>query len=203
MGQHLPGYEVGRTLSDREVLLSTGGMIQVPIVVDGNLGIDGANGNFSYEIRAGWLMGRVTASGRWVPCKRTTVTPSGGATGTEVPVVNAAAFRVGDVISVGADTNKTITAINYGTNVITVSGSFAFANNEAVVAQDGTQTARGVLLDFVKLRNDDNTAAVHRSAGLLIQGAVRASMLLGDVAAIRADTSAKLAGLRFSDDHGQ
>lgn len=203
MGQHLPGYEVGRTVSDREILFSQGAMIQVPIVVDGALGIDGGNGNYSYELRAGWLMGRITASGRWVPCKRTTVTPAGGATGTDVPVVNAAAFKVGDVISVGADSNKTITAISYATNTITVSGSFTFANSEAVVAQDGSQTARGILLDFVKLKNDDNTAAVHRSAGLLIQGAVRVSRLLGDVAAIRADTNAKLGGFRFSDDYGQ
>lgn len=203
MGQHLPGYEVGRTAQNREVLFSTEGAIQVPIVVDGTKGIDGSNGTFNYEIRAGWLMGRVTASGRWVPCKRTTVTPAGGATGTDVPVVNAAAFKVGDVISVGADAGKTVTAVNYTTNTISVSGSFTFANNEAVVAEDGSQTARGVLLDFVKLKNDDNTAAIHRSAGLLIQGGVRVSRLLGDTAAIRADTGARLAGIRFSDEHGQ
>jgi hypothetical protein len=203
MSQQLPGLQVGRTVAPREILFATQGALQVPIVVDGIRGIDGKNA-FTDEIRAGWFMGRINTTGRWVPCKRTSVTPAGGATSSDVPVVNAAAFKIGDVISVGGDAGKTITAVNYATNTITVSGAaFTFANNEPVAAEDGSQTCRGVLVDFVKLRNADDSAPAHQPGGLLIQGAVRVSMLLGDAAAIRADAAAKLAGLRFSDDYGQ
>lgn len=202
MSSHLPGYEAGRTLSPREVLLSAEGAIVVPIALDGVNGTDGANANVPFEIRAGWLLGQISASGLWVPCKRTRTTGAGG-TGTAITVINAAAFKVGEAIDVGNDTNQTIAAVNYGTNTITLAGSITWAASEAVVARDGTQTCRGILLDFVRLRNDDNSAPANKSASMLIQGAVKASMVLGDLAAVRADTAAKLAGIRFSDEHGQ
>lgn len=201
MGQHLPGYEVGRAVTMREVLLSTAGTILLPVVIDGNLGTDGGNTNYTYEIRAGWPIGRLTASGRFVPCKRTIANGAGSSTATLV-VNNAAPFRVGDTIKVAANANVAINAINYGTNTITIASAQTWANGAEVRAQDGSETCRGILLDSVKLRNDDNTAPVHRSASMLIQGAVRVSMLLGDVAALRADAAAKLAGIRFSDEHG-
>lgn len=203
MSQFLPGYEAGRTMTPREILFSSSARIQVPIVLDGQVSTDGKNGSFPFEIRAGWLLGRLTASGRFCPCKRTTVTPSGGATAADIPVVNAAAFKVGDIVTVGNDTGKQVVAVNYQTNVLSVAGAaFAFGNGEAVFAEDGSATCRGVLLDFVRLRNEDNSAAAHKSAGMLIQGGVKATMVLGDLAAIRADGAARLGGIRFSDDHG-
>lgn len=202
MSTILPGTRVGRSMVPREIMLSREAMIQVPIVLDPTLSVDGRN-DVLFEIRPGWLMGRVAASGRWTPCKRTTVTSTGGATAATIPVVNAAAFRVGDTISVGGDTGKQITAINYQTNVITVAGAaFTFASSEPVLAEDGSQTCRGALLDFARLRDEDGVTPVPRSAGLLIQGAVQTAMLLGDVAAIRADGAARVGGLRFSDEHG-
>lgn len=202
MSQFLPGYEAGRAREPREVLWTRDGMIQAPIVVD-KTARDGGNGDFPDEIRAGWLLGRVSATGRWVPCKRTRVSAGGGATAATIPVDNADAFVVGDVIRVGADADKTVAAVDYDASTLTVSGAaFPFADGEAVVSQDGSAVCRGILLDFVRLRDADG-AAVHKSAGLLIQGAVKTGMLLGDLAAIRADASARLAGIRFSDEHGQ
>jgi hypothetical protein len=202
MSQHLPGYETGRSIRPREIMLTREAMIQVPIVVDGANSTDGGNTGFPYELRAGWPMAQVAATGLWTPCKRTTTTGAGG-TGAAITVVDASAFLAGDAIDVGADTNQTIVSVDYATNTITLGASITWAADEAVVARDGSQTCRGFLLDFVRLRNEDNTAAADKSAGLLIQGAVKTEMLLGDMAAIRSDAQAKLAGIRFSDDHGQ
>lgn len=198
----LPGFESGRSVAPREVVLTDAGSIRVPIVVDGELSIDGGNADFPFEIRPGWLMGR-TASGRWTPCKRTRANGASGGTSNAVVVHNAAAFRVGDAIDIGAATNRNVVAVDYATNTITFDGSAAsWSDAAAVAARDGSQTCRGVLLDFVRLRNGDDQPA-HKSAGILIQGAVRTERLLGDVAAVRADSDAKLAGVRFSDEHGQ
>lgn len=209
MSTHLPGVETGFTAAPREILLSTSGVITIPIVVDGDKSVDGHSPSETYDVRPGWLMGRVTAIGRWTPCKRTRAlaSSSGGESSsggdfTVVPVDDASAFRIGDVVSVGADANLTITDIDYDQDQITVDEPIAFAADEVVAAQDGSQTCRGILLDFVRLRNEDNTAGVHKSATLLVAGLVDVDKLLGDAPTIRLDTSAKLSGIRFSDEHG-
>ena len=188
MSQHLPGVETGRTMTPREIMLTREAMIQVPIVVDGNLGIDGGNTNSTDEIRAGWFMGRITASGRWTPCKRT-LADGAGTSATALVVDNPGAFKAADSIKIGSGSAVTISALNYSTRTLTLAAARTWSDNDVVIAQDGSETARGLLLDFVKLRNGDNTAAAHKSAGLLIQGVLTVSMLLGDAAAIRADTS--------------
>lgn len=202
MSPALPGSTVSRTVTPREIMLSREGMIQVPVIVDGTLSMDGSHGAMVREIRAGWPLGRVTSTGRFVPCKRTKTNGAGG-TGTDVTVVNAAAFRAGDAIDVGGDANKTIASVNYSTNTITLSSSITWAASEDVVSRDGSQNARGILLDTVSLLGDDGVTLAHRGAGMLIQGAVKSGTLLGDLAAVRADAGARLAGIRFSDEHGQ
>lgn len=195
MTSQLPGREAGRTIVDREI--SYGG---VPLeyhaggaVMNASKAIDGGNTGYTYEIRAGWPLGRITATGLLVPCKRTQVNQS-GATGTAFIVDNAAAFRVGDTISVGADTGKVISAIDYTTNTITVGGSFTFADNEAVVAEDGSQTCIGFLGEFLRLRNADNTADQNQAVSkLVVGGVVNQSYLLGDITAILADTTSAAA----------
>lgn len=209
MSSQLPGFEAGFNASPRDVLYSSDGTITVGIVIDGDKSIDGTSPTQTYDLRAGWLMGRITATGRWTPCKRsrTKSAASGGESShagdyTIVPVDDASPFRVGDVVSIGNDVNLTITNLNYVTNTITVNDPIAFGADETVAASDGSATCRGVLLDFVRLRNDDNSAARHRSGTLLVQGMVNTSLVLGDLATIRLDTSAKLAGIRFTDEYG-
>ncbi|MBY0587106.1 hypothetical protein K2X85_08010 [bacterium] len=197
----LPSYQIRQTLVPREVLYASEGIITGPIVLDGDRGIDGRSPTQSSDIRAGWLLGRINANSRWVPCKRTRVSNANG-TGTSFIVVNASPFRVGDVITVGNDANLTISAINYSTNSITVSTSFTWADAEAVFAQDGSGTCRGVLLDNARLRNADNTAPSAKGGTLLVQGLVRSDMILGDLTAIRADTGSRLAGVLFTDEQG-
>lgn len=194
------GYQVGRISSPREVLANADFKLEVAGVM-ASTGIDGSNTGFTDRIRGGWLLGQVTSSKLWVPCKRTQVNAT-GATGTAFVVDNAAAFAVGDAIDVGADTNLAITAINYGTNTITVGSSFTWADNEAVVARDGSQTCRGILLDDeVELRDYENRNAVSKPIRILIAGYVNAGTILGDLAAIRADTSALLGMIRFTDQY--
>jgi hypothetical protein len=197
----LPGYEVRTNLPPREVLFSSQGVITGPIILDGARGTDGRSPTQPSDLRAGWLLGRITASGRWVPCKRTRVSNANGS-GTTFSVSNATAFLVGDVITVGNDVNLTITGINYATNAITVATSFTWADAEPVFAQDGSGTCRGILLDSVRLRNEDNTAPASKGASVLVQGLVRTELILGDLASVRADLQTRLAGIRFTDEQG-
>ncbi len=188
---NIPGYEAGDSQTPKEV----SGSSQLPlelkignIVLDGTNTADGANLLKTDEIRPGWALGRITATGKYCLCKRTQVNAT-GATGTAFVVDNAAAFRVGDAIDVGADTNLTITAINFSTNTITVGTSFTWADNEAVVARDGSQTCRGFVRDWRKLRNATNTAAADKEAEMIDGGVLNRSALLGDIAAILADST--------------
>lgn len=185
-----PGYETGRSMTTREIAYGASPLEIKPggITLNGTIGIDGGNTGYTNEIRSGWALGRITATGLYVPCKRTQVNAT-GATGTAFVVDNAAAFIVGDAIDVGADTNLTITAINYGTNTITVGSSFTWADNEAVVARDGSQTCRGFLYEFRKLRNDSNDAAANKEGNMVVGGELNQAQLLGDIAAILADAT--------------
>jgi hypothetical protein len=183
----LPGYETGRTITPREIAFGSDNLEIFPggVVINGTIGIDGANTNFTNEIRAGWALGRITSTGKYVPCKRSQVNGTSGSV-TSIVVDNAAAFAVGDTITVGADTGKVITAINYGTNTITWSGAITVADNEEVFAEDGSGTCRGFLYEFVKLRNADNTAAQDKTGDVVVGGSLNQAWLLGDIAAILA-----------------
>lgn len=195
MGHKLPGYEAGRSVTPREILYSPEGAAYKPggIVVDGTKSKDGANTNYTFELRAGWAMGRITASGKYCPCKRTQVNGTSGSV-TQITVDNAAPFVVGDTITVGGDTGKVITAIDYTANTIDWSGAITVADNDVVFCEDGSGICCGFLADFVRLRNADNDAAEDKSAKLLIEGKVNKAMLLGDIDAIIATLSSHFLG---------
>lgn len=206
MNSRLPGYEESPRTEPREVLRADQGTITAAVVVDGELAVDGSSPTESYDLRAGWLMGRVTATRRWTPCKRTRVansTESSSAAGsfTHFSVENAAPFRVGDVITVGANTGLTITAVNYADQRLTVDDNINVTDDEAVFAEDGSATCRGILLNFVRLRSKEGSV-IHRPATLLVQGLVQTGQILGDLAAVRADTNSQLAGILFTDQQG-
>jgi hypothetical protein len=202
----LPGQVTGQTYSPINVLSSAKGFVEGQGVIDASKAYDGANTNYEDELRPGTPMARITSSKLWVPCKRTSVATGGGATAQAIPVVNARAFRVGDVISVGADSGKTIASINYASNTITVSDSaFTFADGEAVIVADGSQTCLGILNEFVKLK-DVHFDGLWRNkpfAHLILAGEVDYAQILGDLAAIRGDANAKLAQILWNDTQGQ
>lgn len=178
-------------------------------VVDATYAYDGSHTGYPQRLRAGTLMAQITASKQWVPCKRTAVTPAGGATAQAIPVVDASLFKAGDTITVGSDTGKTIASVNYSTNTITVSDTaFAFANDAVVFgsgALAGSETARAVLdeIDGLDLVDPDTNAAEDRQTGrLVVDGFLIRSQVIGDLAAVEGATN-HLDDIRYDSDAGQ
>lgn len=200
MGQHLAGFASGNTASPREVLLSSEGTIRVAVLIDGSNAIDGGNTGQTDLLRAGWILGKISSTHRFVPCKRTRANGA-GTSATALVVDNAAAFKVGDAISIGGGASTTISAIVYSSHQLTLAAARTWSDDAVVAATDGSATPRGVLLDNVDLQQSDESTASHKSAGMLIQGAVQVDQLLGDVATVRLDVST-IYGIRFSDDYG-
>lgn len=194
------GMQSGRAAVPREILRSTDYKLEIAGVLDATNSIDGSNTGFTNTIRGGWLLGQITSSKKWVPLKRSLASATTTA-GNTVTVTTAAAFRVGDAIDIGATTNRTITAINYGTNVITFNGAaINVALLDVVAARDGSQNCRGVLInDEVELLDYENRVATDKPARILIAGFVFNSRLLGDVAAAATDTSSVLTGRILRD----
>jgi hypothetical protein len=100
---------------------------------------------------------------------------------------------VGDVITVGADTTKTISAIDYTTNTITVSdAAFTVADNDVVFCETANEgLPEMILMDTVSLRDSDNVTAVDGLGVLASAADVTVESLLGDVASMLADATAK------------
>lgn len=194
----LPGYETGRTITPREIGWGPDQLEILPggIILDGATGIDGGNTGYTNEIRAGWAMGRITATGQYVPCKLTSINGSAESSSvagdkTTFAVDNAAAFAVGDVVSVinnsslaVVESTLTITAVVYGTNRITVNDPVNVTDNYLLQAEDGSGVCRGFLYDSHKLRNDANDAAADKTGNLVVGGTLNQAYLLGDIATI-------------------
>ena len=185
----IPGYESQLTATPKEIAYGS----QFPLELkEGGILLDGTNtadrsNTITDEIRAGWALGRITTGGKYCLCKRTRVTAN-QSSATAIVVDNAAAFRVGDAIDIGATTNRTINAIS--SNIITISGAaISPSAGDAVVARDGSQTCRGFLGSWRKLRNLLNTAAQDKDAQMVVGGVLNQAALLGDIAAILADTA--------------
>lgn len=198
-----PGGVAERTITERNILISEKAIQYTRGRFNESKAYDGANTGYEDELREGTLLGVITASNLWVPCKRTTVTSGGGATAAVIPVVDARAFRVGDTISVGADTGKVILSVDYAANTITITtAAFTFANSEAVVAEDGSQTCRGILNEFLKFKDRSGTWRRQETGKIIISGGIVGNaMLLGDAAAILADTGNKIGGIKLGNDY--
>lgn len=180
------GYREGRTVTFRDVLVSPNNALFVGGMIDSDESYDGANTGYERELRPGTIMGQITATKLWVPCRRTTCTVTG--TVTALTVTDARHFKTGDSISVGADTGLAVSAVNYATNTLTIP-STAVVSGEAVVVADGSQTARTILNEHVNLYTPDRVL-VNRSFGKgIVFGMVRSGDVLGDLAAIRAATN--------------
>lgn len=227
MTSRLPGQRTGRTFTPRNVLLQERGALYSPgpLVLDATYCYDGANTSYERELRPGVVLGRLS-SGMLAPCKLTSLVgsdnQSGSGTGksaSDLHVTDARHFQVGDVISVptqGGRISKTISAINYTTNVITVSVAIT-GNLTTTLTQSGVgignciyphssdgatgvEVPRFILNEFVDLiDHDDNTARDRSIKNALIGGIVNEDLIYGDLAAIRAaqaeQTTAKIAFL--------
>lgn len=207
----LPGQRTTyASVTPRQIMFSTHGMVEMPgpLVIDSAHAYDGGNSTRLDEMRAGLIMAQITASKKWVPCKRTRVKTGTTGTVTALTVDNAAAFKVGEKISVGADTALLISAINYSTNTITIP-STAVVDGEVVIAttfDDGATTCAGaeipraVLLQTVRLLSGVpfETIWIDKAIVMINAGYLNASMILGDLAACRAATN-YLSAILWSD----
>ena len=201
----LPGQNDLGSWTPREIIWIPGDEIYAPgVILDSTNSIDGSNTGYTDELRPGCIMAQITASRKFVPCKRTLANGAGTAA-TALIVDNAAFFIAGETLTIGATTGI-ISSVNYLTNTITLTAAKTWADNAIVYTstlKDGTTSAAGVetalavLSSFIKF-NDRQGVAYDRvigndpTRGLLIRGQLISAMLLGDVAAIQADTAAKV-----------
>lgn len=226
----LGGTRTGRTVTPRNILARTGDDFYKPgpLVLDGGTAanrrsVDGGNTGYTNELRAGCIMAQITATKKWVPCKRTTVAAGGSGSGSGagsavMPVVNAAFFIVGEIITIegtsGGTITKTLTAVDYSNNLLTFSGAIQYNTGAAVYVStfsDGTTSAagceipRGILAQTVWTTNlqDVIDAAAgtlyDRAIQLLDRGTVNEDYILGDYAACRDATVNYLGGILWDD----
>lgn len=199
-GPQLPGLQSGTVFTPRQVLVNPEGAILIPGALDSAKGIDGGN-TPTYDIREGWLLGLITAAKQWVPLKRTTANGAGVAS-TSLIVANSHAFRAGDQVVVGVNPAQPIVSVNYTTQTITLTNAISWSNLDVVRGTDGSQTARGILHSFARLRNQENTTDADQAAVIIVAGLVRTGLILGDLLEARADTGNQLKNILFTDQHG-
>jgi hypothetical protein len=205
MSARLPGRTVGRTVTGRTILRDTVRARHEAMIIDGTYSYDGANTSYPYELQAGCLMAVITASGKYCPLKRTVLAADASTSDTEVVVDDARFFKAGDPIKVSDADADVVDSIDYDTNTITlVTGlSGDVSTDEVVVATGalaGAETAVGILDEFVDLEDAQTQVVGDRQSGkLIVQGFVLDAMVLGDLAAARADTSNQLSLIHFQD----
>lgn len=221
----LPGQRTGYTASPRDIWLSSANRIFLPggIVIDASFAIDGSNTLKTDELRAGCLMAQISASGLWVPMKRTRMASGGSGSGstmssTTIVVEDARFFKAGETITLQVDdvvTTRVIDSINYSTNVITLTAAvddvaagtavYTSTLDDGTTDAAGCETARAVLNKTVRLLSDEpyNTTWYDKVGEAAISGYLDEDMILGDLTAARADTNARLSGFLWGDRQGQ
>jgi len=177
------------------------GAVTLPggVVIDATNSYDGSNTSFETLIRAGWILAKNTSTGKYVPCKRTQANGA-GSSATALIVDNAAAFKAGDALQIGATTG-TISAVNYSTNTITLTATKTWSDNDVVYcSSNGTGTATCVLGEDVDLYQTDTRTNADTTAGVVyLAGVLKSDRVYGDLAAIRA-VSANLITKNFNVD---
>lgn len=205
MSNDIPGQVSGRTVTNREVFLGDISHRQAFTgVIDSSKAYDGVNTSYEDELRAGCLMGRITASKKWVPLKRSRANGA-GASSAALTVDDARFFKAGDALTIGS-TSGVISSVNYTTNVITLTATKTWSDRDAVYATDGSGVARAILGEFVKLKDMDldGTARDKSTSQLVVIAVARNGQILGDLATVRAaDSSHYLGGITWDDYIGQ
>ena len=181
------------------VLADLNGATTIPggVQLDSTNCYDGDNTSFERLIRAGWLLAKIAATGKYVTVKRT-VAVGAGSSATALIVSNAAAFKAGDSILIGA-TAAVVSSIVYSTDTITLTAAKTWADG-AVVYVSGSDAAVAVLGEDVQLYDKNLQVATDATAGTVYrEGMLVASALKGDVTACRA-VSANLITKNFTLD---
>lgn len=214
MPYELPGQRDVLSVTPRKILWNEAGQVLAGGIIDATYAIDGANTSKTDELRAGWLMARITSSKLWVPLKRTQVrvaSLSQSVASALIYVDNAAAFKAGDTITVNATTGLTIDSVNYSTNVITLTTTIDvdLAVGDPVFASGalaGAEIARGVLANTVRLLSGIpfDTTERDKQFQLLVAGCVDEDQVLGDrTAALESGVTNYLSHIIWKDHQGQ
>ncbi|MEM1061303.1 MAG: hypothetical protein AAGJ97_03130 [Planctomycetota bacterium] len=181
-----PGYKSGRTVTPVEIFYNfrpTSQTYKPGGVTIAKEAVDGGNGDYTYEIRPGWPLGRLTATNKCVPLKRTRI--DGAASGaTNVTVDVADAFAVGDTVTVGATAGQTISAIDYATGVITLAAAVTAADDAVFHAEDGSENCIGFCDELIVIEDEDRVAHDFIGASLVVEGSLDHGRLQGDVDAL-------------------
>lgn len=90
-----------RTITERNCLLKTDDLHDIPngAIFDATYAYDRGHTGYERHIRPGCFVSQITASGLWVPTKRS-LTNGAGAGATALIVDNANPFKVGDTVSI-------------------------------------------------------------------------------------------------------
>lgn len=218
----LPGQRTGYTAAPRNIWFTNHGQkfLPGPQIMDATYAVDGKNTSQTDEIRAGMMLAQITATSLWVPCRRTTISGGGSGSGSGagslvIPVVDARAFIVGEAINIATTplgssptVTRTITAIDFTNNLITVDGAAMQYNTGGIVTADtggalaGAEIPRGILAETVRMLTAEpfNTTTYDKPIVVAAGGFVDVNYLLGDYAACRAATTNYLDDFLWSDE---
>jgi len=112
-------------------------------------------------VKAGTILGKVTATGLYAPVKKTLLNGAHSAGDTTIAVDDASFFQSGDTITVGNETGLTVSSVDYDNNIITLSAGLAGnqADDAEVKAENGLETADCILYNTVDLTTAELTFA--------------------------------------------
>lgn len=137
----LASFEVIREVTNGITLDAT----KVPADADGNK-----------KILKGMPVAKITATGKYRPYTGTTVATTAAVGATSVELSDASRLIVGEEVTIGSET-KTISAIDYDTNTITVTALAGEQEAGVVVAStDGGQNPTVILKRHVNVKDGDH-----------------------------------------------
>lgn len=163
----LPGSRVGRSVTPRQILASTQGLDYVSGVLDSANSYDGANTNYEDELRSGLVLARITATKKWVPCKRSKASAAGTAS-TSLQVTDARTFKAGETLTIGGSSTKDIVKMTDSDNAASTGvalylhldelGESPFGHLESVTAGNADSSFTTLGGSVVKVEDDDQAA---------------------------------------------
>lgn len=192
----MPGLGTEKTTEPRSIFWGNGRGRYLPggKVLDGSEARDPLNTGYLDTIRAGMLMGKITASGLFAPTViGVLVNSADGGTGFSVSAATAVELdrRLGSCGVVGppsaagtvASQSGTISSVNTTTGAVTMGASLGAAAiaGSLVVATDGSETPLGILAEpqGMKVTEDDGTTNIDLELSkLCVGGDIDTAMVL-------------------------
>lgn len=159
------------------------------------------NGTTSFfKITGGTPLGKITASGKYRPCTKGTLTAGSAASTTVTLGAGVGLFRVGDVVDViqasdGATLNDDITvnSIDTGAGTMVVSAAVTAAIGDYIQGNDGSQTCVGILEESIQTADGTDADGVQlhydQGARMVTRGVANESQLVAFNSVIKADLS--------------